>query len=97
MTHGEVLRFGALLHDIAKPATRGVAAEGRVTFSGTMSAAHELAREILARLRASERVRAHVAALARNHLRLGFLVHEAPLSRRALYRYLRRPAAWPWT
>jgi hypothetical protein len=30
-----------------------------------------------------------VAALARHHLRLGFLVHERPLARRALYRYLR--------
>ena len=29
---------------------------------------------ILARLRAAERIRAHVAALTRNHLRLGFLV-----------------------
>ena len=29
-----------------------------------------------------------MAALTRHHLRLGFLVHEAPLSRRALYRYL---------
>ena len=40
------------------------------------------------RLRASERVRTHVAALARNHLRLGFLVHERPLDRRAVHRYL---------
>ena len=30
----------------------------------------------------------HVAGLARPHLRLGFLVHEAPLSRRSVYRYL---------
>jgi hypothetical protein len=48
-----------------------------------------MAREILSRLRASEKLRAHVAALARHHLRLGFLVHERPLSRRAIYRYLR--------
>jgi hypothetical protein len=31
----------------------------------------------------------HVAALTRHHLRLGFLVHEMPLPRRAIYRYLR--------
>ena len=36
-----------------------------------------------ARLRASERLRAHVAALTRHHLRLGFLVHDMPLDRRA--------------
>src|SRR5205823_2958373 len=33
---------------------------------------------------------AHVAALTENHLRVGFLVHERPLSRRAVHNYLRR-------
>ena len=40
--------------------------------------------EILARLRASEQLADHVAALTRNHLRLGFLVHELPLPPRRL-------------
>ena len=54
-----------------------------------MCAAPSLAREVLGRLRASERLRAHVAGLARNHLRLGFLVHEPqPLERRTVYRYM---------
>jgi poly(A) polymerase len=43
---------------------------------------------VLTRLRASERLRAHVAALARHHLRLGFLVHSAPLDAHDLYAYL---------
>jgi hypothetical protein len=43
---------------------------------------------MLTRLRAAERIRAHVAALTLNHLRLGFLVPRAPLSRRELYGYL---------
>ena len=30
-----------------------------------------------------------MAALTRHHLRLGFLVHEMPIGRRAIYRYLR--------
>ena len=34
LTRGGALRFGALLHDIAKPQTRAVTAEGRVTFMG---------------------------------------------------------------
>jgi hypothetical protein len=51
-----------------------------------------MARDALARLRASERLRAHVAALTRHHLRLGFLVHAAPLEPRALYGYLRETA-----
>ena len=88
LTRGQALRFGALLHDIAKPRTRGVSAEGRVTFMGHDELGAEMASAILTRLRASERLRAHVAALARHHLRLGFLVHRMPLSRREVYDYL---------
>jgi putative nucleotidyltransferase with HDIG domain len=82
------LRFGALLHDIAKPATRAVGTDGSVTFFGHDELGAELARTILRRLRAAERLQAHVAALTREHLRLGFLVAQAPLERRALYGYL---------
>jgi poly(A) polymerase len=86
---GLALRLGALLHDAAKPATLGRREDGTPTFVGHDSAGARLARDVLTRLRASERLKAHVAALVRHHLRLGFLVHERPLSRRALYRYLR--------
>ena len=49
-----------------------------------------MAGEVLGRLRASGRLQAHVAALVRNHLRLGFLVHEPqPLARRSVFAYLR--------
>jgi poly(A) polymerase len=87
LTRGGALRFAALLHDAAKPATRGEMA-GRVTFMGHDSAGAALAHAVLTRLRASERLAAHVAALTRHHLRLGFLVHERPLPRRTVYRYL---------
>jgi len=89
LNRGQALRFGALLHDVAKPVTRRVTPEGRVTFIGHDSKGAEIATAVLTRLRASERLREHVAALTRHHLRLGFLVHEAPLGRRAIYRYLR--------
>jgi putative nucleotidyltransferase with HDIG domain len=90
LTRGEALRWGALLHDAAKPLTRGGGGEGgRVTFMGHDIRGAELAREVLERLRASERLRAHVAALVRHHLRPGFLVHEPqPLSRRTVFGYL---------
>jgi poly(A) polymerase len=88
LTRGDALRFGALLHDIAKPQTRTVPSDGRTRFIGHDSMGAELARAILGRLRAAERMRAHVAALTRHHLRLGFLVPHAPLSRRELYAYL---------
>jgi poly(A) polymerase len=91
LTRGDALRWGALLHDAAKPLTRAVRPEdGRVTFIGHDARGAELARAVLERLRASERLRAHVAALVRHHLRLGFLVHEPqPLARRTVFAYLR--------
>jgi putative nucleotidyltransferase with HDIG domain len=89
LSRGGALRFGALLHDAAKPATRAVTPEGRVTFLGHDEVGARMAEEVLGRLRSSERLRRHVADLTRHHLRLGFLVHERPLSPRVLYRYLR--------
>jgi poly(A) polymerase len=88
LTRGQALRFGALLHDIAKPQTRDVTDEGRVTFMGHDRAGAELGASILRRLRASERLAGFVAALTTHHLRLGFLVHRVPLSRRDVYDYL---------
>jgi putative nucleotidyltransferase with HDIG domain len=88
LDRGQALRFGALFHDIAKPQTRGVTAEGRVTFMGHDEGGADVARRILGRLRASEKLAEHVAGLVRHHLRLGFLVHRMPLSRRDLYRYM---------
>ena len=94
LTRGEALRWGALMHDAAKPLTREVRpGDGRVTFIGHDVRGAQLAREVLTRLRASERLRAHVAALVRHHLRLGFLVHEPqPLARRTVYAYMHATA-----
>jgi hypothetical protein len=89
LTRGQALRFGALLHDAAKPSTRAVTDQGRITFLGHDQEGATLVATVLGRLRASERLISHVQALTRHHLTLGFLVREAPLSRRAIYRYLR--------
>src|SRR4051812_4778556 len=90
LTRATALRFGALLHDAAKPQTR-VMGPGGVTlgFPGHDVQGEALTREVLRRLRTSERLQSHVAGLARHHLALGFLVHHQPLTRRLLYRYLR--------
>ena len=88
LTRGEAMRFGALLHDVAKPQTRSVTEAGRVMFMGHDEAGARASIEILRRLRASDRLAEHVAALTRHHLRLGFLVHEMPLGRSPVYRYL---------
>ena len=88
LTRGGALRFGALLHDIAKARTRSVGESGRVSFYGHDVVGVEMTAEILGRLRASERLIAHVGALTRHHLRLGFLVHQRPLPPRVVYDYL---------
>jgi putative nucleotidyltransferase with HDIG domain len=89
LTRGQALRFGALLHDAAKPSTRAVSDQGRITFLGHDEEGVKLVAAVLSRLRASERLISHVQALTRHHLTLGFLVRDAPLSRRVIYRYLR--------
>jgi putative nucleotidyltransferase with HDIG domain len=88
MSHGTALRFGALLHDIGKPATRGER-DGYVTFIGHDGEGAEIVGGICRRLRASGRLTGHLQALTRHHLRLGFMVHEAPLAPRRVYEYLR--------
>jgi poly(A) polymerase len=88
MSRGTALRFGALLHDIGKPATRGER-DGYVTFIGHDGEGAEIIGGICGRLRASGRLTRHLKALAQHHLRLGFLVHEAPLLPRRVHEYLR--------
>ena len=53
LTRGQAMRWAALLHDAAKPQTRGVLPGGRVTFMGHDVEGAELARDVLGRLRAS--------------------------------------------
>jgi putative nucleotidyltransferase with HDIG domain len=88
MTRGTALRFGALLHDIGKPATRGER-EGWVTFIGHDEVGAEIVGGICRRLRASGRLTRHLQGLTLHHLRLGFMVHEAPLPPRRVHEYLR--------
>ena len=90
MTRAEALRFAALLHDIAKPATRRELDDGRVSFIGHDSVGDEVIGGICRRLRTSERLREFAGAITRHHLALGFMVHDMPLTRAAAYRYLKR-------
>ncbi|MEX2108335.1 MAG: HDIG domain-containing metalloprotein [Solirubrobacterales bacterium] len=88
MTRGTALRFGALLHDIGKPATRQ-AQGGFVTFIGHDHVGEEMVGRLCERLRTSRVLRRHLQGLTLHHLRLGFLVHEAPLPPRRVHEYLR--------
>jgi poly(A) polymerase len=82
------LRFGALFHDIAKPATKAER-NGFVGFKGHDEVGAEIIAAICRRLRASRRLTQHLQGLARHHLRLGFLIPEIPLSLRRVHAYLR--------
>lgn len=95
LTRWQGLRFAALLHDIAKPDTSGRRADGRgASFVGHDRAGSEVARAVLRRLRAAERLADHAAALTLHHLRVGFLVHDRPLPRRSVHRFLQATAPW---
>ncbi len=82
------LRLGALFHDLGKPETRTVNDDGRVLFLGHDRAGARIVAGICERLRSSRRLRGYLEGICTEHLRLGFLVHERPLSRRAVFEYL---------
>ena len=88
LTRGEALRWAALLHDIAKPLTRAVSDEGRVGFPGHDREGALMARQILGRLRASDRQASYIAAITEAHLLLGFLVHQQPIDAGVRFDYL---------
>ena len=81
------VRWGALLHDVAKPQTRTVFDDGHVGFPGHAVQGAEAAEAILGRLRCSTALTRCVAVLVREHLRLGFLVPDGELDARAVHRY----------
>jgi len=88
LTRGGALRFGALVHDLGKPATRQVQG-GYVTFIGHDREGAEIVARVCRRLKTSRRLERHLQGLTLSHLRLGFLVHQRPLPRRLVYEYLR--------
>lgn len=94
LTRGQALGLPALLHDMAKPATRAVTPEGRVTFIGHDRLGAEMVDGLMRRLRRSARLREFVVRCVLMHLPLGFMVHRQPLSLRQIDRYLRATAPW---
>jgi poly(A) polymerase len=88
MDRATALRFAALLHDIAKPATRAER-DGFVGFKGHDTEGVAVIGEIMGRLRASRKLTRYLQAITREHLRLGFMIHEMPLPPRRVHEYLR--------
>jgi poly(A) polymerase len=86
------LAWGALLHDIGKPATYRAPdpndPHDRIRFNGHVEVGVRIAETILARLRFSNEETAQIVALVKNHMRFGDILH---MRQSTLKRFLRLP------
>jgi poly(A) polymerase len=86
------LAWGALLHDIGKPATfrppDPKKPGDRIRFDGHVEVGVRMAEEILARLRFSNEDTAQIVALVKNHMRFGDILQ---MRESTLKRFLRLP------
>lgn len=81
------LAWGALLHDVGKPATFRVAPD-RIRFDGHVDVGVKIAEEICQRLRFSSDDTEQVLALVGNHMRFG---HVTRMKESTLKKFLRMP------
>jgi poly(A) polymerase len=85
-----LLKLAALLHDVSKPETKTIDAEGRIRFLGHPEKGARRAETICRRLRFGNRESAFVALLVDEHLRPTQLAQRGQVpSQRALYRFFR--------
>lgn len=82
------LAWGALLHDVGKPATFRIAPD-RIRFDGHVDVGVKIAEEICERLRFSKHDAAQVLALVDNHMRFG---HVSRMKESTLKKFLRLPS-----
>jgi putative nucleotidyltransferase with HDIG domain len=88
-TRGALLRLAALMHDIAKPATRSVDAQGIAHFYEHEPRGAEMCEAVMRRLRFSNDEIEIVTRVVREHLRPAQLAREGRVSNRAAYRFFR--------
>jgi poly(A) polymerase len=81
------LAWGALLHDVGKPATFRVAPD-RIRFDGHVEVGVKIAEEICRRMRFSNEDTEQILALVDNHMRFG---HATRMKESTLKRFLRLP------
>jgi poly(A) polymerase len=82
-----LLKLAALLHDIAKPATKTIEESGRMRFLGHAKEGAGMATPILERFKFSNREIKMMQLMIEHHLRPGYLLSEDMPSRRAIYKY----------
>ena len=87
-TRRALLKLGAFLHDIGKPASKE-RIKGKTCFHGHERAGRNIVRIISERLRLSNDERGDLDKMIFWHLRPGYIADIKNLSRRALYRYFR--------
>ena len=93
VSHGStrrlLLKLAALLHDIAKPQTKTIDADGRMRFFEHAKEGAAITVNILERLRFSAKEVKLVEIMVRHHLRPMQMSHDGLPSPRAIYRYFR--------
>ena len=87
-----LLKLSALLHDIAKPATKTIEESGKMRFLGHAKEGAGMATPIMERFKFSNRETKMVQLMIEHHLRPGYLLSEDMPSRRAIYKYFRDTA-----
>jgi poly(A) polymerase len=84
-----MLKLGALMHDIAKPATKTVDETGRTRFLGHAREGAAIAAVVLERLRFSNNETRLVENLIYHHLRPAQMANDGLPTSRAVFRYFR--------
>jgi len=89
-TRGTLLKLAALFHDIAKPQTKSVEADGRTRFFGHSQLGASMVEDRLTQLRMSSRSVALIAKMVEHHLRPNNMSKGVELpTPRAVHRYFR--------
>lgn len=88
-TRRSLLKLAALLHDVAKPQSKTIEADGRIRFLGHAQEGAAIATNALKRLRFSAKEIKLVETVVKHHLRPGQMSQQELPSRRAIYRYFR--------
>lgn len=88
-TRSALIKLAGLLHDVGKPATRRVEADGDIWFIGHEQFGADLVEAVTERLRLSRRESEMIHKLVLYHLRPGHLSRAVPLTPKAIFRFFR--------
>ncbi len=93
ITRADLLKWGALFHDVGKHATSSVDAEGLIHFYGHEKAGVQRTQARLEALHVPNKSLRFVTTLVAEHMALVHLSQSPPPTRRAIYRFYRRTEA----